>query len=165
MNKSPVPAVVLAAGDVLEGEPAAVAVAVAQISGTAGVAPVVVDRVRALHHHVAVAALDVPPLRRSHAAPQADVGAVGTVGAEVLAVVGDVPGAVGVLPDGEDLVGAGVGGVVEGEVAASVGQVVVGVVDLDAEAADLAAVVAAGAADVLDVGPGVVGVVEEPAAR
>lgn len=64
----------------------------------------------------------------------------------------------------EDLVGSGVGSVVKGEVTVSVGQVVVSSVDLDAETADLTAVVAASASDVLDVGPGIVGVVEEVAA-
>lgn len=64
----------------------------------------------------------------------------------------------------EDLVGSRVGRVVKSEVAASIGQVVVSSVDLDAETADLAAVVAACASDALDVGPGIVGVVEEVAA-
>ena len=64
----------------------------------------------------------------------------------------------------EDLVGSGVGSVVKGKVAASVGQVVVSSVDLDAKTADLTAVVAACTSDVLDVGPCIVGVVEEVAA-
>lgn len=68
------------------------------------------------------------------------------------------------MADREDLVGGGGSCILKGEVTAFVGQVVVCSVDLDAEAADPAAVVAADSADVLDVGPGVVGVVEEVAA-
>lgn len=95
MNKSPVPAVGLTAGEVLEDESAAVAVGVAQVVRiAAGIAPVVEDRVGTLDDHIAVASLDVPALCRSHTALDAYVSSVGAASAEVLAVVEDVPGTV-----------------------------------------------------------------------
>lgn len=63
MNKSPVPAVLLITGVVFKGKLAAVSVTITQIvRRSAAVSPVVVDRVRALDHHIAVATLDVPTL-------------------------------------------------------------------------------------------------------
>lgn len=47
-----------------------------------------------MDHHISVAALDVPTLSRAYVDAEAHVSAIGTGGAEVLAVVGDVPGAV-----------------------------------------------------------------------
>lgn len=96
MNKSsPVPSVPLFTGDVFEGEPAAVSIAVAEVVGVpAGVAPVVVDRVCALDHHIAVVALDVPTLSSSHVTTHTHVSTIRAARAQVLAVVGDVPGAV-----------------------------------------------------------------------
>lgn len=97
MNKSPspVPSVPLITRDVFEGEPAAKSIAVAEVVGvSAGVAPVVVDRVCALDHHIAVIALDVPTFSCAHVSTNTHVGTVRTTGAQVLAIVGDVPGAV-----------------------------------------------------------------------